>query len=70
VATGHLEHLLPHLPEINDLHAKGFDANFNLKLPKDLHAAEWFSKETVKRFTSNAGCLFYNSCILFVGKFY
>lgn len=50
VATGHLEHLLPHLPGIDDLHAKGFDANFDLKLPKDLHAAEWFSKETVKRF--------------------
>ncbi|WJX40675.1 hypothetical protein P8452_28124 [Trifolium repens] len=50
VAAGHLEHILPHLPEINDLHAKGFDANFDLKLPKDLHGAEWFSKATVKRF--------------------
>ncbi|GAU42577.1 hypothetical protein TSUD_302930 [Trifolium subterraneum] len=50
VAAGHLEHLLPHLPKINDLQAKGFDANFDLKLPKDLHGAEWFSKATVKRF--------------------
>nr|XP_004503059.1 COP1-interacting protein 7-like [Cicer arietinum] len=48
VATGHLKHLLPHIPEINDLHAKGFDANFDLKLPKDQHGAEWFSKATVK----------------------
>jgi hypothetical protein len=58
VAAGHLEHILPHLPEINDLHAKGFDANFDLKLPKDLHGAEWFSKATVKRFISNSGLFF------------
>ncbi|KAJ1400557.1 hypothetical protein SESBI_29425 [Sesbania bispinosa] len=50
VAAGHLDHLLPHVPEINDLCAKGFDANYDLKLPKNLHGAEWFSKATVKRF--------------------
>ncbi|CAK8567741.1 unnamed protein product [Lathyrus sativus] len=55
VAAGQLERLLPHLPEINDLHAKGFDANFDLKLPKDLHGAEWFSKATVKRFLHVVG---------------
>ncbi|RZC07428.1 COP1-interacting protein 7-like isoform X3 [Glycine soja] len=50
VAAGHLEHLLPHLPAINDLHAEGFDTNFDLKLPENLHGAEWFSKATVQRF--------------------
>ncbi|XP_057458441.1 uncharacterized protein LOC130749152 isoform X2 [Lotus japonicus] len=50
VAAGLLEHLSPHVTEISDLCAKGFDANFDLKLPKNLHGAEWFSKATVKRF--------------------
>lgn len=59
MAAGHLEHLLPHLPEINDMHAKGFDAKFDLKLPKDLHGAEWFSKATVKRLISNSGLSFF-----------
>lgn len=55
VAAGHLEHLLLHVPAINDLYAKGFDANFDLKLPQNMHGAEWFSKATVKRFLSKRG---------------
>lgn len=52
VAAGLLEHLLLHLPGINDLCAKGLDANFNLNRPENLQDVEWFTKATVKRFLS------------------
>ncbi|KAI4306990.1 hypothetical protein L6164_030224 [Bauhinia variegata] len=55
VTNGLLEHLLPHLPGINDLYAKGFDANFDLKLPENLHDVDWFSKGTVARFLHVVG---------------
>ncbi|XP_028778901.1 nucleolar protein dao-5 isoform X2 [Neltuma alba] len=55
VAGGLLEYLLPHLPGINDLCAKGLDASFELKSPKNLHDVEWFTKATVKRFLDVVG---------------
>ncbi|XP_054797233.1 uncharacterized protein LOC129302402 isoform X2 [Prosopis cineraria] len=55
VATGLLEHLSLHLPGINDLCVKGLDANFDLKLPENLHDVEWFTKATVKRFLDVVG---------------
>lgn len=70
VAAGHLEHLLPHLPEMNDLCTKGFNANLDLKLPKDLHGAKWFSKITVIRFISKSGLFFIFHCILLTGISY
>ncbi|KAI9110792.1 hypothetical protein K1719_018230 [Acacia pycnantha] len=55
VAVGLLEHLLLHLPGINDLCAKGLDANFDLKSPEKLHDVDWFTKATVKRFLDVVG---------------
>ena len=58
VAAGILEHLLQHVPEINGLYAKGFDANFDFRLPENLQGAQWFSKATVRRFLSKDGPFF------------
>ena len=69
MADRDLEHLLPHLPAINDLYAEGFDTNFDLKLPENLHGAEWFSKATVQRFLSKS-VLFVFPLRLLVGKSY
>ncbi|KAK4277675.1 hypothetical protein QN277_015635 [Acacia crassicarpa] len=55
VTVGLLEHLLLHLPGINDLCAKGLDANFDLKSPENLHEVDWFTKVTVKRFLDVVG---------------
>ncbi|XP_050209771.1 COP1-interacting protein 7-like [Mercurialis annua] len=49
LTIGLLEQLLPHLPGVNNLHAKGSNANLKLQL-RGLHDTTWFTKSTLNRF--------------------
>ncbi|KAJ6422292.1 hypothetical protein OIU84_027279 [Salix udensis] len=50
LAVGQLEQLLPHLPEVHKLYAKGTNAIFKLQVTGELGNAPWFTKSTLNRF--------------------
>ncbi|XP_031377325.1 serine/arginine repetitive matrix protein 1-like [Punica granatum] len=48
--TGVLDQLLPYLPALKELYAKGSSSNLKLQLPENLHGSRWFTKSTLNRF--------------------
>ncbi|XP_071709952.1 COP1-interacting protein 7-like [Rutidosis leptorrhynchoides] len=50
VASGDLEQLLSHLPQVKDLSSKTTDSNFRILPPDDVKDAVWFTIVTLKRF--------------------
>lgn len=57
LAVGLLEQLLPHLPEVRKLYAKGTNAIFKLQVTGELSNVPWFTKSTLNRFLKIAGSL-------------
>lgn len=55
VASGDLQQLLSHLPQVKDLSAKSSDSNFRILPPDDVNDVDWFSTATLTRFLDVAG---------------
>lgn len=55
LTDGLLEQLALHLPDVKDLHSEGSNANLELRLPKNISGAAWFTKSTLNRFLCIAG---------------
>lgn len=58
VASGFLEQLLLHSPEVKNLYSKRPNATFKIQLPGSLNGAEWFTKSILTRFISSRVSLF------------
>nr|GEV83530.1 hypothetical protein [Tanacetum cinerariifolium] len=50
VASGDLEQLLSHLPQVKDLSSQTSDSNFRILPPDDVKNAHWFTIATLTRF--------------------
>jgi len=50
LAVGLLEQILPHLPEVHKIYAKGSNAIFKLQVTGELSNVPWFTKSTLNRF--------------------
>ncbi|CAK9135919.1 unnamed protein product [Ilex paraguariensis] len=50
LASGLLEQLVLHFPEVKDLDSKGSNCNFKFQHPDNVSGAEWFTKSTLTRF--------------------
>ncbi|KAK1431895.1 hypothetical protein QVD17_08671 [Tagetes erecta] len=55
VASGDLQQLLLHLPQVKDLSSKTSDSNFRILTPDDVNNVDWFTSATLTRFLSIAG---------------
>ncbi|KAL9379637.1 hypothetical protein Peur_028119 [Populus x canadensis] len=55
LAVGLLEQILPHLPEVHKMYAKGSNAIFKLQVTGELSNVPWFTKSTLNRFLQLAG---------------
>ncbi|KAM0014332.1 hypothetical protein Hdeb2414_s0036g00730841 [Helianthus debilis subsp. tardiflorus] len=55
VASGDLQQLLLHLPQVKDLSSKTSDSNFRILTPEDVSNADWFTIATLTRFLNIAG---------------
>ncbi|PWA66325.1 hypothetical protein CTI12_AA323880 [Artemisia annua] len=55
VASGSLEQLSLHIPEIKNLSSKGFDTKFKVLPPENADDASWFTTATLTRFLEIVG---------------
>ncbi|KAI7727870.1 hypothetical protein M8C21_005855 [Ambrosia artemisiifolia] len=55
VASGDLQQLLLHLPQVKELSSKTSDSNFRILTPDDISNADWFTISTLTRFLNIAG---------------
>lgn len=55
VASGDLQELLKHLPQVEDLLSKSSNSNFKILAPEDFNDNSWFTTATLRRFLQIVG---------------